>query len=1024
LTRKTKTSGSPKNTTRQKRGGSATGRPQQKNSGTKATAAQLLRHSPYLSGLAARWPDIVALSPQQALGAAHTALGAECRAASSRADIMSALRRAKQKIALLTALADLSGIWDDIRVMQTLSDFADAATAAAADHLLREAHAAGALRLAAPKTPQKDCGMTIIALGKWGAHELNYSSDIDLMVLFDPLRTPIKDKDAAQNFFIRFTRDLAQMLELQTADGYVFRCDLRLRPDPGAMPLAVSLGTAEIYYGSLGQNWERAAMTKSRPVAGDTRIAADFMRLMTAWIWRRNLDFAAIQDIHSIKRQINAKQSQQGGARGKGKNENPFLGVNVKLGHGGIREIEFYAQTQQLIFGGRDMTLRQSGTLAALTALAAAGHVPEKDRAALHDAYLFLRRIEHRLQMIDDRQTHSLPLQPDDFATLAAFAGYADAAALCADLARHMGYVQKCYAALFVESQTLSQAGGNLVFTGVEDDPETLQTLRGMGFDAPEKVTAAIRGWHHGRYRAVRSERARQILTEITPQLLATLAATPQPDEAFIRFDRFLEKLPSGIPIFSMFAHHPQLLGLVAEIMGTAPALAEWLGTHPQVLDGVISRDFFGRLPNRSWLEQELAHRLSAARPGAPKTPAALDAARPGAPKTQAALDAAHDYQDVLDITRRWAREKRFHAGIHILRQLSKPQDTAAYLSDIAEACLRLLTPAVEAEFARTHGRIKDGHYLLLAMGSFAARRMFTDSDLDIIALYSAPDNAAPSDGIKPLSAGPYYIRLTQRLITAITAPTSESILYNVDARLRPAGDDGPLAVSVGSFLDYHNHKAWTWEHMSLIRHRIIYGDAKAAGALSRGIGKILCRQRDENALQKDITEMQARVRKEFGSEDRWNLKYRKGGLMDQLFAVQYLQLKNAAKEKTVLAADITKAIEALHRLRALTAAEAKVLTKAQQRLLDVQMFLRLSAALPFDPARASAGLQAKMTAILMGAAPKNKAQSRRASFKSATATFLKDIAAADKICRRILQARKSPAKKKRAPGKTGARVS
>ncbi|MDP2207062.1 MAG: bifunctional [glutamate--ammonia ligase]-adenylyl-L-tyrosine phosphorylase/[glutamate--ammonia-ligase] adenylyltransferase [Alphaproteobacteria bacterium] len=996
----------------------------QKNSGTKATAAQLLRHSPYLSGLATRWPEITALPAQEAHDAARAALTAECLAATNRADVMAALRRAKQKIALLTALADLSGVWDDIRVMQTLSDFADAATAATADHLLREAHTAGTIRLAAPKTPQKDCGMSIIALGKWGAHELNYSSDIDLMVLFDPLRTPIKDKDAAQNFFIRFTRDLAQMLEMQTTDGYVFRCDLRLRPDPGAMPLAVSLGTAEIYYGSLGQNWERAAMTKSRPVAGDTRIAADFTRLMTAWIWRRNLDFAAIQDIHSIKRQINAKQSQQGVRRGKAKSENPFLGVNVKLGHGGIREIEFYAQTQQLIFGGRDMTLRQSTTLGALDALCAAGHVPEKDRTALHDAYLFLRRIEHRLQMIDDRQTHSLPVQPDDFAALAAFAGYADAAALCADLARHMGYVQKCYAALFVESQTLSQAGGNLVFTGVEDDPDTLQTLRGMGFDAAEKVTAAIRGWHHGRYRAVRSERARQILTEITPQLLATLAATPQPDEAFIRFDRFLEKLPSGIPIFSMFAHHPQLLGLVAEVMGTAPALAEWLGTHPQVLDGVISRDFFGRLPNRDWLEKELAHRLSAARPGAPKIPAALGAARPGALKIPAALSAAHDYQDVLDITRRWAREKRFHAGIHILRQLSKPQETAAYLSDIAEACLRLLTPAVEAEFAKAHGRIKGGSYLLLAMGSFAARRMFTDSDLDIIALYSAPDHAAPSDGIKPLPAGQYYIRLTQRLITAITAPTSESILYNIDARLRPAGDDGPLAVSVGGFLDYHDRKAWTWEHMSLIRHRIIYGDTKAAGVLSRGIAKILSRPRDENILLKDVADMQARVRKEFGSDNRWDLKYRKGGLMDQLFAVQYLQLKYAAAKPAVLAPDIMEAIETLRLLHALTAAEAKTLSKAQQRLLDVQMFLRLSASLPFDPLRASAGLQTKMVDILKGAAPKTRTQTGKSAFKAAAAAFLKDIDAADKICRRILQARKSPAKKKRATGKAKARVS
>lgn len=945
-----------------------------------------MRHSPYLSALLERWPDIAALPPEEAEQHTLKTLAQTLRKQIARAEVMRELRLAKQKIALTAGLADLAGTWDCLRVMRCLADFADAAARAAADCLLREAHDKNILRLADARKPQKKSGVCIIALGKWGAYELNYSSDIDLMILFDPQRAPLRDPDEAQSFFSRFARDMAQMLELPTADGYVFRCDLRLRPDPGAMPLAISIAAAEVYYGSLGQNWERAAMIKARPVAGDDALAADFTRLMTAWIWRRSLDFAAIQDIHSIKRQINAKQRKNLRTT---PSENPFLGVNVKLGHGGIREIEFYAQTQQLIFGGRETDLRTSSTLQALSALCLRGHISAEDRDTLHRAYLFLRHVEHRLQMTDDRQTHSLPAQPDDFEAIAAFCGYKNSAALVADLQRHMSAVQEKYAALFTEGQSLSQEDGNLVFTGVEDDVETLQTLRSMGFAEPAKVTAAIRGWHHGRYRAVRSERARQILTEIMPHLLKTICATPAPDDAFIRFDRFLEKLPSGIPIFSLFAHHPQLLELTADIMGTSPALAEWLGTHPQVLDGVISRDFFGKLPAPAWLAEDLRQRLAAAR----------------------------DYQDTLDITRRWAREKRFHAGIHILRQLSPATDTAQYLADIAQTALLHIIPAAEDDFARTHGSIKGGHYLLLAMGSFAAGTMFTDSDLDLVALYDAPAQAKASDGSKPLPPSQYYIRLTQRLISAITAPTSESILYNVDTRLRPAGDDGPIAVSLAGFLDYQSNQAWTWEHMSLLRHRVIYGDAKSAQKLARGIEKILTAPRKPARLLPDITDMQSRIRREFGARSTpWDLKYRKGGIMDQLFALQYLQLAHAEKHPAVASLRMEDALAALQKARKIKTGDAQLLLDAQRKTLAVQAFLRLSAALPFDPATASAGLLTRLGDILRGAAPlaenpKGTAAARRKkkakAFKEAEKDFMRLLDHCGDLCQKLLGAKR-----------------
>ena len=941
----------------------------------KADGAALLAQSPYLQGLATRLPDALKAAPddafQDAINTATTALADVI----DIDDVMRILRQTKQKIALITAHADLTQAWDDITVMQKLSDFADFAVQAALQFLLNSAQQQKTIKLATGKKAPQSCGASIIALGKWGAGELNYSSDIDLMVIFDPQKSPVKNKDDTQNFFIRLTRDLAKIMELPTADGYVFRCDLRLRPDPGAMPLAVSIATAETYYGSLGQNWERAAMIKARPVAGDMRVGYDFMQLMAAWIWRRNLDFASIQDIHSIKRQINAKHNT---AKKTKAGHNPYLGVNVKLGHGGIREIEFFAQTQQLVFGGRDITLRAPQTLSALAALSTAGHIKLAEYQALYNAYLFLRHIEHRLQMIDDQQTHSLPIHPEDFKRAARFMGYTKEQALIQDLDLHMGTVKKLYGRLFTESESLSTAG-NLVFTGVEDDPETLETLQRMGFERPSTITTAIRSWHHGRYRAVRSERARQILTEITPHLLKTLGTTPHPDDAFIRFDRFLEKLPSGIPIFSMFVKNPAQLELVADIMGTAPALADWLGTHPEVLDGVFSRDFFGGLPDLPYLTEQLDLLLATAR----------------------------DYQDILDLTRLFAREKRFHAGIHILKNLSPARDCARYLSDIAEAALTVLTPHVEKDFARQHGVFKTGELILLGMGSFAARTMFTDSDLDLIGLYKTDTNDTKSNGAKPLTPSVYYIRLMQRLITAISAPTAESTLYEVDSRLRPAGDDGSLAISFDAFFDYQKNKSWTWEHMCLIRSRIVYATPQTTKDFRKKAQKILSTPRDTEKCRMDICDMQTKVQRQYGTKDPWQMKYRAGGVMDMMFALHYLILRNGHDHTGLHHACFADAICALKAEKLLGAKDAASLQKTADIAIAAQAFLRLTAELPFSADKATAGLKQQLAAHLFPTQKKiTYAQAVRQS-----ASLFRDSAA---ICKKILSAAtpKRPRKK------------
>ncbi|HEY9163152.1 MAG TPA: glutamine-synthetase adenylyltransferase, partial [Magnetovibrio sp.] len=466
--------------------------------------------------------------------------------------LMRLLRRQKVKMALITAIADITQVWELFGVTHALSDFADAAVSAAVSFQLMQLDRRGKIKLKHPDQPERESGLVILGMGKLGGRELNYSSDIDLIVLFDAERIETEQPMELSASFVRLARGLVEMLDKRTGDGYVFRTDLRLRPDPGSTPLAISTRAAEIYYESIGQNWERAAMIKARPIAGDLDAGQEFLDILRPYVWRKHLDFAAIQDIQSIKRQINA---HKGGSTIK------IRGHNVKLGRGGIREIEFYAQTQQLIWGGRERDLRVKPTLEALNALVEAGHEQAENARTLSAAYHFLRRVEHRLQMIDDAQTHTLPEDDEGLHDIAIFLGYPTYDAFASDILATMSQVETLYAALFEEGQSLgAEGGGSLVFTGGESDPETLKTIRDMGYQNAEAVDAAVRGWHHARYRATRSTRAREILTELMPRILSAMAGTAEPDAAFMRFDAFLGQLPAGVQLFSMFQSNPQML--------------------------------------------------------------------------------------------------------------------------------------------------------------------------------------------------------------------------------------------------------------------------------------------------------------------------------------------------------------------------------------------------------------------------------------------------------------------------------
>ena len=838
--------------------------------------------------------------------------------------VTAGLRQVKRRAALIAGLADIAEIWPLERVTGALTELAESCLHIAARYVLGSAASQGLIALANEENPEEGSGYIVLGMGKLGARELNYSSDIDLIVLYDAERTRGAAPEELGKVFIKATRQLLHLMDARTGDGYVFRTDMRLRPDPGTTPVAISVEAAEAYYESVGQNWERAAMIKARPVAGDIEAGEAFLHRLRPYIWRKNLDFAAIQDVHSIKRQINA---HRGGAR------IAVNGHNIKLGRGGIREIEFFCQTQQLIWGGRIPELRTRATVKTLQGLAQAARIDQATADEMTAAYGFLRTLEHRLQMVNDEQTHDLPRDDAGIARIATFMGYADEAAFRDDLLGHLGRVEDHYAHLFEESPELG-AGGALVFTGGENHPDTVKTLEEMGFADGGSISSIVRNWHHGRYRATRSERARQILTELMPRLLEAFANTASPDTAFARFDEFIAGLPAGVQLFSLFHANPALLDMVADIMGGAPRIADWLSRNPSLLDAVLTGDFKEKLGPRDELSREL----------------------------EALLEEARDYEDVLDLTRRWTNDQKFRVGVQILRGVMAGAAAGGSLSAVADTVLGTLLPRVEAEFARRHGHVPGGGLAVVALGKLGGGELSPESDLDLVFIYDHDDAAEESDGEKPLTPGVWFGRLCQRLVSAITAPTGEGSLYEIDMRLRPSGTSGPMASRLESFARYFREEAWTWEHMALTRARVVAATsprvAESANALITGILKS---KRDPDRLAADAADMRLRIARQHKGESRWDVKHHRGGLVDIEFIAQYLQLLHGPANPQVFARNTGEAVGRLGEAGALAPEKAGDLVGALGLWWRLQDALRLIAPDGLDEDKAPDSMKAAL---------------------------------------------------------------
>ncbi len=767
----------------------------------------------------------------------------------ARAEAMAALRIAKQDVALTLGLADLGGAIDLEAVTGLLTRFADAALSTALRFALADAARRG--KWLGPADPP---GFFILGMGKYGAGELNYSSDIDIIVLFDPDGPGLADASEPSAFWVKIVRLLVTLLQERTADGYVFRTDLRLRPDPGATRVAISAPAALLYYESMGQNWERAALVKARTVAGDVQAGNAFIRELAPFIWRKYLDFAAIADIHSIKRQVHVH---------RGHGTVAVAGHDIKRGRGGIREIEFFVQTQQLIAGGRDTKLRGTRTREMLSMLAEKNWIDEAIRAELDEAYVFLRTLEHRLQMVRDEQTHSMPRDREGLARIGRLMREPDVDTFEARLRYVLETVAKRYSRLFEGGSELSTEVGSLVFTGGEDDPETLETLRGLGFEAPSVVTETVRGWHFGRFAAMRSTAARESLTEITPALLQAFSRAGNPDAAVGAFNQLLQALPTGAQLFALLRNNPELLDMLATILSAAPRLAEIFARRPHVADALLDPAGLAGAAELAAIEQALEQSLAQ----------------------------AHRYEEMLDRARLFVAERRFVISVGLLTSALSPPEAGRAFSDLAEAVVRALLTRTEAEFAKSHGRLAGGETAVVAFGRLGSREMTAGSDLDLIVVYKHNADASASDGKKPLAPSQYYARLTQRLIAALAAPTAEGIAYEVDLRLRPSGQAGPLATSLSSFKHYQLNEAWTWEHMAMSRGRAVAGDTKLKARVSKVLDALVEKPRDRATLAKDAASMRARIEREKHASSPFDVKLAVGGLMDCEFAAQVLVL-------------------------------------------------------------------------------------------------------------------------------------
>jgi glutamate-ammonia-ligase adenylyltransferase len=835
------------------------------------------------------------------------ALGEMLTGVTEESGLHRALRQFRRRHMLRIIWRDLAG-WAELdETLEDLSALADVCIRRALALLTDWTEAAlGVPMMVTEDGDKRRQSLIVLGMGKLGARELNLSSDIDLIFAF-PSTGEVEGGPRAltnEQFFARLCQRLVKALDTQTEHGFVFRVDTRLRPFGDAGPLAMSFDAMEGYYHSQAREWERYAMIKARVVAGDPGPASELMVMLRPFVYRRYLDFGAIESLRSLKATIDRELKRKG------------MADNIKLGPGGIREIEFIGQSFQLIRGGRDPELQLRPIQGVLRLLGRKGLLNGDAVSDLIAAYRFLRLTENRIQAWQDRQSHVLPATDASRARLARSMGFSDWETFSDALSGHRRRVQGHFDGIFADPAPRSESDhplGGLWSRGIDDD-QVSTLLMQAGFADPDAARENLARFRDAIARKGLSTRARERLAVVMPQLLRAIHVGDAPDLALPRTLTVLEAIIGRTAYLSLLAENPDALRQLVLLCGKSPWFAERTARQPLLLDELLDpRRLFEPL-HRKALEQELDDLL-------------------------AAVD-DQDQEQRMERLRQFARGNQLRVAAADVTGVIPLMVVSDYLTEIAEvATVRSLSIAWQ-DLARRHGcpaGTNDARpgFIVVGYGKLGGIELGYNSDLDLVFLYDE-GAAGSTSGERPVPSEQFYVRLGQRLLHVMTTPTYSGVLYDVDLRLRPDGNKGMIARSLASFSDYQNNNAWTWEHQALVRARPVAGDARLAERFARVRAEALQQARDPDRLRNDVRGMRSKMRDKLDKSDarRFDLKQGRGGIADIEFVVQYAVLRwSAAHPDLTTWTDNIRLLETLRGLALLPGKTADELTAAYKAL-------------------------------------------------------------------------------------------
>ncbi len=890
--------------------------------------------SPFLVNLMYKSPDIVSWlfledgidlsrSAEEMQAAVHDTVGES----TDFTALQKALRCFKRSEIVRIAARDLCEMAPLEEVMRELADLASSMLQVAYEVcrrcLIRD-HGVPLLR--EDTGDVREAEMTVIGMGKLGGRELNFSSDIDIIFFYESDRGETagvengpggrKGGISLHVFFNKLGEMISRALSQVTEDGFVFRVDVGLRPEGKSGDMAISLRSAEIYYESWGQSWERTAMLKARPVAGSLALGEQLLKTLQPFIYRKYLDYNLIEDMKLMKQKIDASlaRSREGE-------------INLKLGRGGIREIEFFIQALQLVYAGKNPKLRERNSLSALDTLLAAQLLGEDDHHKLKEAYRFLRSVEHRIQVVQERQTHNLPAKEEEMLALARRSGYlrpTGLARFCEVLEEHRGHVSVIYGTLFYSSDEKLEQEVHPHILFLLDPKADSDLVKDMlmehHFEDVERAYDNLISLRRGPVKINLTERSRRLLQKITPLMVHEIFESPDPDLALTNLERFLAVVATRSSYYALLAENRHTIKLLVSLFGMSEFLSKILISHPELLDSLVARSGSSVIKTKETMQEELA----------------------------SLLERSDYFEDHLDILRRYRNEEFLRIGLNDIHGRLLQGEVTSQLSLLGEVCLATAFQLAVTDLRRfgrpiwqREGHATEANLAIIAMGKLGGEELNYHSDLDIIFVY---DHQGQTDGEKQISNHEYFAKLAQKIISILTLQTREGYVYKIDTRLRPSGNAGPLVTSLDSFLNYHRTEAQVWERQALTKARVVLGDDKLAGQLYDIIRHTIYGTSIDNEGRQEIRRLRMRMENELAREKNgsYNIKTGRGGMVDVEFAVQYLQLREGRRSPELRTPSTLVALKEISTLGLLPNDSAQTLLSGYKFLRKLENRLRI----------------------------------------------------------------------------------